>query len=68
MTGTLFDADLLADPHTGYARLRQAGPVHRTATPDGAPVWLVTRYADVRAAGTPARCACRPGPTPCWTG
>jgi cytochrome P450 len=50
MTGTLFDADLLADPHTGYARLRQAGPVHRTATPDGAPVWLVTRYADVRAA------------------
>ncbi|QMU70619.1 cytochrome P450 [Streptacidiphilus sp. P02-A3a] len=53
MTGSVpahFDGDLLADPHGGYARLRQAGPVHRTTTPDGAPVWLVTRYPDVRAA------------------
>ena len=50
MSGTLFDDALLADPHGGYARLRQAGPVHRTTTPDGAPVWLVTRYPDVRAA------------------
>ncbi|MCX4751554.1 cytochrome P450 [Kitasatospora sp. NBC_01287] len=48
--GTLFDAALLADPHGGYARLRAAAPVHRTTTPDGAPVWLVTRYQDVRAA------------------
>ncbi|WP_051967299.1 cytochrome P450 family protein [Kitasatospora mediocidica] len=48
--GTLFDPALLADPHGGYAALRRAGPVHRTSTPDGAPVWLVTRYQDVRAA------------------
>ncbi|MGP4002776.1 cytochrome P450 family protein [Streptomyces sp. 8N706] len=45
-----FGDELVADPHSGYARLREADPVHRTATPDGAPVWLVTRYADVRAA------------------
>ncbi|MGF1425367.1 cytochrome P450 family protein [Kitasatospora sp. LaBMicrA B282] len=41
---------LLADPYAGYAALRQAGPVHRITGPDGLPVWLVTRYADVRAA------------------
>jgi len=46
----LFDGSLMADPHSAYARLREAGPVHRTTTPDGAPVWLVTRYDDVRAA------------------
>ncbi|MCP2259755.1 hypothetical protein LX15_003461 [Streptoalloteichus tenebrarius] len=45
-----FDAEFIADPHTGYARLREQAPVHRITTPDGAPAWLVTRYADVRAA------------------
>ncbi|MFJ2907566.1 cytochrome P450 [Streptomyces sp. NPDC087212] len=39
---------LLADPHAVYARLREDGPVHRIAGPDGLPVWVVTRYADVR--------------------
>ncbi|MGP3925086.1 cytochrome P450 family protein [Streptomyces sp. 8N616] len=47
---TVFDDALLADPHAGYTLLRKAGPVHRTTTPDGAAVWLVTRYEDVRAA------------------
>ncbi|MFD7903555.1 cytochrome P450 [Kitasatospora sp. NPDC059747] len=47
--GTLFDGTLLTDPHAGYAHLRTACPVVRTTTPDGAPVWLVTRYEDVRA-------------------
>ncbi|HEY2057784.1 hypothetical protein [Amycolatopsis sp. NBC_01480] len=32
-----------------YARLREAGPVHRANSPDGASIWLVTRYADVKA-------------------
>ncbi|MET9539631.1 cytochrome P450 [Streptomyces sp. NPDC006553] len=39
---------LVDDPHTAYAILREAGPVHRITGPDGLPVWLVTRYADVR--------------------
>ena len=45
----LFTSSLLADPHAGYAELRTQGPIQRTVTPDGAPVWLVTRYDDVRA-------------------
>jgi cytochrome P450 len=51
-TGTpiAFDESFHADPFDAYARLREAGPVHRIALPDGAPVWMVTRYADVRAA------------------
>jgi cytochrome P450 len=47
---SLFGAALLADPHGGYAGLRAVGPVHRTTTPDGARVWLVTGYPEVRAA------------------
>ncbi|MFE2379682.1 cytochrome P450 [Streptomyces sp. NPDC059398] len=43
-------AELLADPHAVYARLREAGPVHRVAGTDGLPAWLVTRYDDVRQA------------------
>jgi cytochrome P450 len=34
----------------GAADLLAAGPVLPARTPDGAPVWLVTRHADVRAA------------------
>jgi cytochrome P450 len=49
-TPSLFGDTLMSDPHAAYAQLREAGPVHRTTTPDGAPVWLVTRHDDVRAA------------------
>ena len=33
-----------------YASLRAAGPVHRVKLPNGLPVWLVTGYAEARAA------------------
>ncbi|MFD5426735.1 cytochrome P450 [Streptomyces sp. NPDC127084] len=39
---------LVADPHAAYARLREAGPAHRMAGPDGLPIWIVSRYEDVR--------------------
>ncbi|KPI05302.1 Linalool 8-monooxygenase [Actinobacteria bacterium OK074] len=42
-------AELIADPYAVYARLREAGPVHRIGT-EGLPAWLVTRYDDVRQA------------------
>ncbi|ARZ66533.1 cytochrome P450 [Streptomyces albireticuli] len=42
-------AALVSDPYGTYARLREAGPVHRFTGPDGRPAWLVTRYEDVRA-------------------
>ncbi|MFE7124751.1 cytochrome P450 [Streptomyces sp. NPDC057617] len=42
--------DLLNDPYAVYARMRETGPVRRIAGPDGLPVWIVTRYDDVRQA------------------
>ncbi|MCC3768962.1 cytochrome P450 [Streptomyces sp. UNOC14_S4] len=39
---------LTTDPYGTYARLREAGPVHRITGTDGRPAWLVTRYEDVR--------------------
>ncbi|MDH6113941.1 cytochrome P450 [Kitasatospora sp. MAP12-15] len=49
-TSALSPLTLMEDPYGGYAQLRQAGPVHRITGPDGLPIWLVTRYADVRQA------------------
>ncbi|MDT0269481.1 cytochrome P450 [Streptomyces sp. DSM 44915] len=43
-----FTERFTADPHAALAALREAAPVHRVALPDGSPVWLVTRDADVR--------------------
>jgi cytochrome P450 len=45
-----FDSAFMINPFPTWTRLREAGPAHRVTMPDGAPVWLVTRYADVRAA------------------
>ncbi|TVL87528.1 cytochrome P450 [Streptomyces sp. SAJ15] len=50
-----FDSAHFADPYPTYARLRDGGPVHRIALPDGSPVWLVTREADIRAGLTDPR-------------
>ncbi|RKT83167.1 hypothetical protein SAMN05421805_105355 [Saccharopolyspora antimicrobica] len=44
------DSAFVTEPRATYARLREQGPVHRATAPDGTSVWLVTRYADVRAA------------------
>ncbi|MFE4535839.1 cytochrome P450 [Streptomyces scopuliridis] len=44
-----FDAVSATNPYPVYARLRNEAPVHRIALPDGSPVWLVLRDADVRA-------------------
>ncbi|MFI1030963.1 cytochrome P450 [Streptomyces sp. NPDC020951] len=44
----LLDPELLADPAGGYGRVREQGPVVRAWLTDTQPVWLVTRYDDVR--------------------
>jgi cytochrome P450 len=49
LTRALFGSTDDTSFHAGLARLRQAGPIHRITMPDGVPVWLLTRYADVRA-------------------
>ncbi len=44
-------ADYFQDPHAYFARMRAEGPVTQVTLPHGGDrVWLVTRYADVRAA------------------
>jgi cytochrome P450 len=47
---TLFTWEFAADPYPAYAWLRDHAPVHRTTLPSGVAAWLVTRYADARAA------------------
>ncbi|MEU9986836.1 cytochrome P450 [Streptomyces sp. NPDC048045] len=44
----LLDPELLADPAGGYGRVREQGPVVRGWLSDTQPVWLITRYDDVR--------------------
>jgi cytochrome P450 len=38
-----------ADPYPLYQQLRKKSPACQVVLPDGAPAWLVTRFADVRA-------------------
>lgn len=45
-----FELTSVTDPYPLLASLRSAGPVHRIAMPDGALVWLITGYSEVRAA------------------
>jgi len=51
----IFDDEYWARAAEVERSLRQRTPVHRTVTPDGIPVWVITRYADVRAALTDPR-------------
>ncbi|RCG31604.1 cytochrome P450 [Sphaerisporangium album] len=45
----LMDPDLMADPFGGYGRLRERAPLLRgTFFGRGAPMWLATRYEDVK--------------------
>ncbi|GAA4933538.1 cytochrome P450 [Streptomonospora halophila] len=45
----LTDPALLADPYTGFGRLRETEPVTLGRNLDGSPLWIVTRHEDVRA-------------------
>ena len=44
------DEEFVHDPYAVYEALRQVGPARRAVFPRGARGWLITRYADVRAA------------------
>ena len=48
-------ADYFADPYSVHARLREQHPVARVVMPGGTPAWLVTGYAQARAALTDPR-------------
>lgn len=44
----LFSPDLVADPFAAHARMREQAPVLTGSMMGGTPMWLVTRYDDVR--------------------
>jgi cytochrome P450 len=46
----MFTDDFIQDPHPILARLRAETPVCRVDTPDGLGIWVITRYADAKAA------------------
>jgi cytochrome P450 len=50
-----YDPQYIADPHTFFARLREAAPVQRATLPYGQVVWLLTGYADVESASADPR-------------
>jgi cytochrome P450 len=50
----LFAGDFWRDPYPALAALRRDEPVREVRLPDG-PIWLITRYGDVRAALTDPR-------------
>jgi cytochrome P450 len=48
--GEMLGADYFQNPLAYFSRMREEGPVTPVVLPHGDRVWLVTRYADVRAA------------------
>lgn len=53
MTATeppVLDERFMQDPYAHYERMRAAGPVQRMVARSGVPLWVVTRYAEARAA------------------
>ena len=56
-TGPVFTDDYWRDPWDVLSRLREQAPVREVDLPEGGTTWLVTRYADVRAAFTDPRLA-----------
>ncbi|RZS40741.1 cytochrome P450 [Herbihabitans rhizosphaerae] len=51
----LTDPEVLRDPFTAYGRLRERAPLARIGGPGFGPMWMVTRYADVKAMLSDAR-------------
>jgi cytochrome P450 len=51
----LLSPELMADPHAGFARMREQAPVLAGSMMGGPPMWLVTRYDDVRTVLTDPR-------------
>jgi len=50
-----FGAEYFSDPYSVHARLRAQRPVAQVIMPGGAPAWLITGYAQARAALTDPR-------------
>ncbi|MFC7340643.1 cytochrome P450 family protein [Saccharopolyspora griseoalba] len=53
----VFDEEFVADLHAKYREIRAETPVQRMVTPQGLPLWAITRYEDARNALTDPRLA-----------
>lgn len=60
----LLSPELMADPYGGFARMREQAPVLTGSMFGGPPMWLVTRYDDVRTVLTDPRFFTNPGSVP----
>ncbi|MFI9629593.1 cytochrome P450 [Streptomyces sp. NPDC052042] len=60
----LMDPEALRDPFGTYARIRAQAPLVRAAYPWGEPLWLATRYSDVKAVLTDPRLVNNPRNVP----
>ncbi|MFG1688623.1 cytochrome P450 [Nonomuraea sp. NPDC049269] len=61
----LTDPALMQDPFGGFARIREEGPMVRGSYPGGGPpMWLVTRYEDVRSVLSDTRFVNNPASVP----
>ena len=61
----LMSDEFVTDPHAAYGRMREQAPVAQASFLGAAPVWVVTRYDDVRAVlGEPVRFANDPAAVP----
>ena len=60
----LSDPELISDPFGEYARIRERAPLVRGVLPGVDPVWLVTRYDDVRMVLSDPRFVKHPGNVP----
>jgi cytochrome P450 len=60
----LLDPELIADPYTGFGRLREEAAVVKGRNVDGSPMWYVTRQADVRTVLSDPRFANDPASVP----
>ena len=54
---------VIADPYPVFARLRATAPVYRSDILGG---WVVTRFADVKAALNDPRLSVARSPSDCW--
>ena len=62
-SGPVFTDDYFRDPYPVLAGLREHAPVREVELPEGGSTWLISRYADVRAAFADPRLAKDPRAT-----
>jgi cytochrome P450 len=58
------DEELMRDPYAGYSRIRERAPLVRAVMPGVEPVWLATRYDDIKMVLSDPRLVVNPANVP----